>query len=231
MPKKKPDESAAETATEKPAAKPQAERAPVKKTAAKKAPANKTAAEKAPAKKAPAKKTAAKQTAAKKTPAKKSPAAAPAAEETAPAEKPTATPEPADNPLYKKLGMRPGVAGVVVAPPDDNDNPLAPLPDGFRVVTQTDELEALDGPFDYLHVFARDRGDLATVFPVLRDKLAPNGSLWVSWLKQSSGRGGVFGDLNENIVRRMALMNGMVDTKLAGLDRNWAALRLVHRKH
>lgn len=231
MPKKKSDESAAETATEKPAAK----RRAVKPRAAEQ-PAAQAKAEQAPAKKAPAKKTAAKKTAAekaptKKAPVKKQPAGTTTAKKTAPAEQPSAAPEPADNPLHKKLGLRPGITGVVVAPPDDNDNPLAPLPDGFRVVAHTDELAALDSPCDYLHVFARDRGDLATGFPVLRDKLAPNGSLWVSWLKQSSGRGGVFGDLNENIVRRMALMNGMVDTNLAGLDRNWAALRLVHRKH
>jgi hypothetical protein len=139
----------------------------------------------------------------------------------------------ADNPLHKKLGIRPGATGVVIAPPEDDDNPLLPLPESFSILAQTDELAALEGPFDQIHVFARDRVALAAAFATLRDKLAPNGSLWVSWRKQSSGRasGGMLGDLNENLIRRMALPHAMVDVKIAALDRDWSALKLVRRKH
>jgi hypothetical protein len=138
----------------------------------------------------------------------------------------------AENPLHRKLGLRPGLAGVVIAPPEDDDNPLLPLPKGFSALAQTADLAAVDGLLDYLHVFARDRADLIETFPLLRDKLAPGGSLWISWVKQSSGgRGGsLLGDLNENVIRRMALMNGLVDVKVAALDRDWSALRLVRRK-
>jgi hypothetical protein len=41
----------------------------------------------------------------------------------------------------------------------------------------------------------------------------------------------MFSDLNENIIRRLALTHGLVDVKVAALDRDWSALRLVHRKH
>lgn len=138
-----------------------------------------------------------------------------------------------ENPLHKKLGMRAGSAGVVVAPPDEDDNPVAPLPEGFSTLAEFDDLAALDGPFDFLLVFARDRAALAAAFATFRDKLAPNGSLWVSWIKQASGRmsGAMSGDLNETLIRRLALTHAMVDVKVAALDRNWAALRLVHRKH
>jgi hypothetical protein len=137
------------------------------------------------------------------------------------------------NPLHRKLRMRVEDAGVVIAPPRDDDNPLLPLPRSFLVLADPSELTPHEGRFDYIHVFARDRGDLVEAFDLLRDKLAPGGSLWISWLKQSSKLqgGGRQGDLNENIIRRIGLTHTMVDVKVLALDRDWSALRLVHRKH
>lgn len=157
--------------------------------------------------------------------------AGPAEESLTPAA--TATDDaPAENPLHKKLGLRPDSVGAVVAPPEADDNPLLPLPDGLVVLSGLDEVATIAGPCDYIHVFARSRGDLAGAFATLRDRLSSGGSLWVSWMKQSSDRRrGVFTDLNETIIRRIALTHGMVDVKVVALDRDWSALRLVHRKH
>jgi len=138
-----------------------------------------------------------------------------------------------ENPLHRKLRLRPEDAGVVIAPPEDDDNPLLPLPKSFLVVAQAGDLAAHKGQLDYIHVFARDRADLVETFPLLRDKLGPGGSLWISWMKQPSKRGGGGaqpGDLNENVIRRIGLTHGLVDVKVAALDRDWSALRLVHRK-
>jgi len=44
------------------------------------------------------------------------------------------------------------------------------------------------------------------------------------------GGGGQPGDLNENVIRRIGLTHGLVDMKVAALDRDWSALLLVHRK-
>lgn len=135
--------------------------------------------------------------------------------------------------LHKKLGIRPGSTGLVIAPPSDDDNPLLPLPEGFSVVAGLNELAETNGPFDYIQIFARDRTALAAAFADLRDKLAPNGMLWVSWLKTSADRrtAAMIGDLNENVIRRLALTHAMVDVKVAALDRDWSALKLVRRKH
>jgi len=129
--------------------------------------------------------------------------------------------------------MRPGSAGLVIAPPPDDDNPLLPLPEGFSAIAGLEELAQTSGSFDYIQVFVRDRAALAAAFAELRDRLAPSGMLWVSWLKQSSDRrsGAMMGDLNENLIRRLALTNAMVDVKVAALDRDWSALKLVRRKH
>jgi hypothetical protein len=221
---------------------PEEEDSKAKKPAAKQPAAKQPAAKKSPAKKAPKaeaseKKATGKPKADRKTPKSKAAAEKPADVQPAANEAAvgvTVTSDSvADNPLHKKLGLRPGAAGVVIAPPEGTDNPLLPLPEGFSVLAGIDELSALTGPYDYVHVFARDRADLAGAFSSLRDKLASGGSLWVSWMKQSSNRrgSGMVGDLNENVIRRIALMHGMVDVKVAALDRDWSALRLVHRKH
>ena len=212
----------------KPAPKASAGKAPKERASDEKAPADKKPVEKKVAeKKVAVEKPVPKKTAAKKAgqTAEQQPAAATSG--------PAGTEPTADNPLHKKLGLRPGITGVVITPPEDNDNPLLPLPEGVAVLAQIDELSALAGPYDYIQVFAQDRGDLAGSFAALRDKLAPSGSLWISWMKQAGGRrrAGMFGDLNENIIRRLALTHGLVDVKVATLDRNWSALRLVHRKH
>ena len=139
--------------------------------------------------------------------------------------------EAAENPLHKKLGIRPGLTGAVVAPPEEDL--LSPLPESFVALASADELAATKDLFDYLHFFARNRGDVSKDLHRLRDKLAPGGSLWVSWIKQSSvrGGGGLPGDLNENTIRRMALALGLVDVKVASLDAEWSALKLVWRRH
>ncbi len=144
------------------------------------------------------------------------------------------TPASADevNPLHKKLRLRAGDTGLIVAPPEGDDDPLQPLPESFSVLPDLSGLAQREGQFDYLQVFARDKAQLAAAFPALRDKLAPGGSLWISWLKLSSKKGQSQAiDLNDNVIRRMALMQGLVDIKVAALDRDWSALLLVHRKH
>jgi hypothetical protein len=140
--------------------------------------------------------------------------------------------ESAGNPLHKKLGIRPGLTGAIVAPPEENGL-LAPLPEGFTVLASADDLTASEGLFDYVQFFARNRADLVKDFQRLRDKVVPGGSLWISWIKQSSvrGGGGLPGDLNENTIRRLALAGGLVDVKVAALDAEWSALKLVWRRH
>lgn len=143
-----------------------------------------------------------------------------------------ASEEAAENPLHKKLGIRPGLTGAIVGGTEESEL-LSPLPEGFVAFAGLDELTAADGTFDYLQVFARSRSDLVKDFNRLRDKLSPGGSLWISWIKQTSARrgGGLPGDLNENTIRRMALSAGLVDLKVAALDAEWAALKLVWRRH
>ena len=49
----------------------------------------------------------------------------------------------------------------------------------------------------------------------------------MAWPKQSSG---VATDINENVIRDIALPTGLVDNKVCAVDDTWSGLRLVIRR-
>lgn len=79
---------------------------------------------------------------------------------------------------------------------------------------------------DFLHVFVRDRKQLAAAFPRAKLRIKPNGVLWVSWPKLTST---LTSDLSENVVREIGLANGLVDVKVAAIDEDWSGLKFVYR--
>ncbi|MCX8033292.1 MAG: DUF3052 domain-containing protein [Thermoleophilia bacterium] len=139
----------------------------------------------------------------------------------------------AENPLHRRLGLKPGLRGLVVAPPEDDDNPLLPLPEGYVTVSDCAAVVSLQGTFDYVHFFVRDRADLAANLAQLTDRLSPAGTLWISWMGPTSDRRNSLrpADLNDTIIRRMALLHGLVAAKSIALDRQWSATKLVRRRH
>jgi hypothetical protein len=60
----------------------------------------------------------------------------------------------------------------------------------------------------------------------LASTLTDEGTLWVSWPKQTPG---VRTDLNENIIREMGLKEGLVDVKVIAVDEVWSGLKFVRR--
>ncbi|HEY5528880.1 MAG TPA: hypothetical protein VIL51_05440 [Thermoleophilia bacterium] len=137
------------------------------------------------------------------------------------------------NPVFQKIGYRTGSHGIIIGAPEGDGNPLDPLAEGLVSLATTDDLKVVEGDLDYIHLFVNNRAELAHHIGVLRDRLAPGGMLWVSWIKQASAkrRGGLMGDLNESVIRKLALSSGLVDVKVASLDSDWSALKLVRRKH
>jgi len=75
-----------------------------------------------------------------------------------------------------------------------------------------------------IHYFARNAGELTAEIVSLREQLVPDGILWVSWPKQSSK---VPTDVTEDMIRKLALANGLVDIKVCAVDEVWSALKLV----
>ena len=115
--------------------------------------------------------------------------------------------------LKDKLGIKDGATACVVKAPTGY---LASLG-----VTNTRK-----GSYDFVQFFAKSIKELEIFFPVLKKRLRPDGMLWISWPKKTSG---VETDLNENVVRDIGLKHGLVDVKVAAVDETWSGLKFVYR--
>ena len=60
----------------------------------------------------------------------------------------------------------------------------------------------------------------------MKPKLAAGGMLWASWPKKAAK---LPTDLDENVVRRIGLDQGLVDVKVAAVDEVWSGLKFVYR--
>ena len=124
-------------------------------------------------------------------------------------------------PLPEKLGIRPGSRLLVVDAPDGWLGRVLAVPAGVALT----DLRARSA--DVILAFAPDRAALEARWPQLLARLPADGALWVAWPKRASG---VATDLTEDVVRDVALPDGVVDVKVAALDETWSGLKLVVRK-
>ena len=121
-------------------------------------------------------------------------------------------------PLAKKLGIKSGFRVKLVNEPDYYWSLFSDVPGDIIRVN-----EAMK-PIDFIHLFTKKQDELVVLIPQLRQELAPNGIIWVSWPKKSSR---VAADISENQVRDIALRNGLVDIKVCAVDEVWSGLKLV----
>lgn len=124
-------------------------------------------------------------------------------------------------PLPQKLGIKPGLNVVTINAPTNYRRLLGTIPQG---VIFSDRLKPDSG---FVHVFIRKRSELANRLPVLREKIADTGIVWVSWPKRSSG---VPTDVTEDVIRDIALPLGLVDVKVCAIDETWSGLKLMVRR-
>ncbi len=123
--------------------------------------------------------------------------------------------------LPRKLGLTTGQTVLFVNMPENLPALLGELPDGVRV------RKRLGTAIDLLIFFTTRRDELAARVEALREAIRPAGMAWVAWPKRASG---VPTDMNEHVVRDIALPTGLVDTKVCAIDETWSGLRLVIRK-
>ena len=84
-----------------------------------------------------------------------------------------------------------------------------------------------DEEMDAAHIFVTEKAELQSRLTRLRDILATNGFVWVSWPKKASKRPT---DITEDVIRAVALPMGFVDIKVCSVDEIWSGLKLVIRK-
>jgi hypothetical protein len=78
-----------------------------------------------------------------------------------------------------------------------------------------------------IHLFAAEQAVLGKRLVTYPEAIKPNGMVWISWPKKSSG---ATTDLTDNVVREVALPLGLVDVKVCAIDVTWSGLKFVIRK-
>ncbi|MEQ9288120.1 MAG: DUF3052 family protein [Cyclobacteriaceae bacterium] len=124
------------------------------------------------------------------------------------------------NPLEKKLGFKEKFKIMLVNQPDYYFELFTHIPQDMEFTSDRSVKKNI------IHYFAKSAADLASDIPEMRKMIEENGMIWVSWPKKSSK---VPTDLDENMVRDIALANGLVDIKVCAVDEVWSGLKLVIR--
>jgi hypothetical protein len=124
-------------------------------------------------------------------------------------------------PLVKKLGIKPGMPLVVIGAPEDYAECLGELPAGC-VITST-----LPQHPHMVHLFTRSSNELDHYLRLVRPRLQQDGMLWVSWPKKASK---LTTEVDEHLIRELALPLGWVDIKVCAVNETWSGLKLVIRK-
>ena len=124
-------------------------------------------------------------------------------------------------PLARKLSLRDGMRVWFDGMPEDVFDEIAEY-----ALELTFVANPADG-IDAAHVFVSERSVLETRLKALREQIASDGQVWVSWPKQASK---LPTDITEDTIRELCLPLGFVDTKVCGVDEVWSGLKLVIRK-
>jgi len=122
-------------------------------------------------------------------------------------------------PLFKKLGIKDGIRASFLGMPTDVRAEL-------NAALSACEIDR-DGkkPINFILYFAKSKAGLDDFGRVVKS-LAPDGMIWISWPKKSSG---VPTDLDENQVRNIGLAGGLVDVKVCAISDVWSGLKFVRR--
>lgn len=121
-------------------------------------------------------------------------------------------------PLTKKLSLKDGMTAWFHAMPNSVRAEIAGValtegstPDGVQAA----------------HIFTTERAELDRLLTDLRQRIAPDGFVWVSWPKKASK---LPTDISEDVIRDICLPIGWVDVKVCAVDAVWSGLKLTIRK-
>ena len=126
-----------------------------------------------------------------------------------------------ETPLARKLSLRDGQLVWFDAMPENIQDEIDEYALELTFVASPEE-----GP-DAAHIFVTEAADMKQKLVILRQNLAADGHVWVSWPKQASGSPT---EISEHDVRAAGLELGFVDTKKCAVDETWSGLKLVIRK-
>ncbi len=120
--------------------------------------------------------------------------------------------------VIQKLGLKPGFCVFVDGLSVPYRDIVGGLPADVRIA------KTVRPPLDAVHLFATEAKGLSVKLRRYREAIAPDGMIWVSWPKKSSG---VVSDLDDRAVREAGLSSGLVNVKVCAVDAVWSGLKFV----
>lgn len=121
-------------------------------------------------------------------------------------------------PLAKKLGLKEGFKIRLVNQPKYYFDLFEDFPENVSIETNNRSKKNL------VHYFTKQASELIKNIEALRNEIEPNGMIWISWPKKASK---IPTDITEDVIRNLALANGLVDIKVCAIDEIWSGLKLV----
>ncbi len=121
-----------------------------------------------------------------------------------------------DNPLAKKLLIKPGHRVAALNAPANFLERLCPLPEGVDLIEQSESGR------DVVLVFVKDSSELDNLAPLALGAVKRNGALWVSYPKKSSK---LKTDLSRDVAWRPLREAGFEVVSAIAIDEVWSALR------
>ena len=120
-------------------------------------------------------------------------------------------------PQARKIGLKPGQRVALIFPP--LNWAFTDPPDGIKYLWGKE-------PADLILAFFTKSNELLKNLPVLSERIFPSGALWIAWPRRAAGH---HSEINDNLVRSVALESGLVDIKIAAIDADWSGLKVVWR--
>ena len=120
-------------------------------------------------------------------------------------------------PLSKKLGIKEGFKISLFNQPEYYFKLFTDFPTDVTIINNSSKV-------DLIHYFVKEGKQLQKDINKLKNAIKQNGMIWISWPKKSSK---VETDVTEDVVRIIALQNGLVDIKVCAVDETWSGLKLV----
>lgn len=122
-----------------------------------------------------------------------------------------------ENPLFKKLKLKPNQRAGIINAPDGYFGGLGPLPEGAELS------EKLRGKFDWLQVFVRSKAELEKLAPRIDKALNPGGLVWITFPKGTSRSQT---DLTRDNGWEAIAQTNLKWINLVSIDATWSAFSL-----
>lgn len=124
-------------------------------------------------------------------------------------------------PLAKKLGLKKGVHAIFYQCPEHYFDLFLDFPEEIQLLEERKAESA-----DFIHVFFYSEKEFKEYIHAYIAALKKDGTLWVSWPKKSSR---IKTDLVRDSIREHILTLGLVDVKVAAVDKDWSGLKFMYR--